>query len=319
LQTLDGDALKSVIRPFGGDLGATTLLPGQGALVWMDVVVDSYDDVPKAIDHAIALTLSKPSPPLLPPTLTETIARTSPVDEEPVVIGPPLVGGGWLDGNSCCALTPHRAAVNPLNGQLWTPERFAIDFLRIDETTKKMVDGPIDQLSSYPSEGADILAVADGPIVANVTDQREQTPGKNPSGLELGEYGGNNIIQDMGDGRFAFYAHLVPDNPLGLAVGDRVTKGQVIGRLGNSGNSDAPHLHFHVMDRADPLAANGLPFVLEPMEYEGKLASMSVLADASAGMPVEIDTAGAGPRTGESPLVLDVLGFPDKAASTTSP
>ena len=107
VQTLEGDALKGVMRPFGGAVGTTTLAPGQGALVFMDAVVDSYDDVPAAIDHAVAITLAEPSPPLLPATLTENVARFAPVDHEPIVIGPPLSGSGWLDGNSCCRA--HRA------------------------------------------------------------------------------------------------------------------------------------------------------------------------------------------------------------------
>ena len=133
VQTLEGDALKGVMRPFGGGVGTTTLAPGQGALVFMDAVVDSYDDVPAAIDHAVSITLAEPSPPLLPATLTENVARFAPVDREPVVIGPPLSGSGWLDGNSCCALTAHRGATNPINGRLWVPERFAIDFVQLDD------------------------------------------------------------------------------------------------------------------------------------------------------------------------------------------
>jgi len=42
-----------------------------------------------------------------------------------------------------------------------------------------------------------------------------------------------------------------------------VDAGDQVGRLGNSGNTDSPHLHFHVMDSPNPLASNGLPFVLE--------------------------------------------------------
>ncbi len=318
VQTLEGDALRGVMRPFGGELGTTVLAGGQQALVWMDAVVDSYEDVPAAIDHAVDIVLSQPNPPLLPATLTERIARFAPDERKPIEVGPMLRGGGWLDGNSCCELTPHRAAVSPINGALWAAERFAIDFVQIDATTKTLFSGPIDELSSYAYEGADLLAVADGPIVTIVSDQPEQTPGGNPSGLLIDQYGGNYLVQDIGDGRFAFYAHMVPDNPLGLKVGDALKKGQVIGYLGNSGNSDSPHLHFHIMDGPDPLASDGLPFVVEGMEYEGRLPTMSALDEAIAGKPLTIDTAGAGARPGESPLVLDVLKFPD-GGGTTNP
>ena len=41
---------------------------------------------------------------------------------------------------------------------------------------------------------------------------------------------------------------------LKVKVGDTVKTGQVLGLLGNSGNTDSPHLHFHVMDGPSPLA-----------------------------------------------------------------
>jgi len=77
--------------------------------------------------------------------------------------------------------------------------------------------------------------------------------------------GGNHVILDLGGGQFAFYAHLQPGS-LRVKLGDKVKTSQVVGLLGNSGNSTAPHLHFHLTDASSPLGAEGLPFVFE--EYE---------------------------------------------------
>ena len=63
--------------------------------------------------------------------------------------------------------------------------------------------------------------------------------------ITLETVGGNNVIMEIGDGLYAFYAHLQPGS-LRVKVGDKVRRGQVLGLLGNSGNSSEPHLHFHI-------------------------------------------------------------------------
>lgn len=66
---------------------------------------------------------------------------------------------------------------------------------------------------------------------------------------------GNHVIVRSGDVH-AVYAHLVPGS-VAVARGDRVDVGALLGRVGHSGNSTAPHLHFHLMDSADPDQAQG--------------------------------------------------------------
>lgn len=53
-----------------------------------------------------------------------------------------------------------------------------------------------------------------------------------------------------------------------MKVGDRVRRGQVIGLVGNSGNSTAPHLHFHITDGNSPLESEGVPYLLESFEVQ---------------------------------------------------
>ena len=96
----------------------------------------------------------------------------------------------------------------------------------------------------------------------------EQVPGADAKGITTENIGGNMLVVDIGDGAFAFYAHLQRGS-LKVKLGDRVTTGQVIGLLGNTGNSTAPHLHFHVMDGPSPLDANGLPFVFTQFSSRG--------------------------------------------------
>ena len=163
--------------------------------------------MPGELTHTVGITVPKPQPPLLPATMTETVGQVTVQTRKPVVIAPPLDGPNWLDGNSCCDMTAHRMAMNPLNGQLWAAERFAIDYVQLGPGGR-MFAGDKTKPESYPYFGADIHAVADGPVVAVLDGLPEQVPGKSPTGLPLDQYGGNHIVQDIGDGNYAFYAHL---------------------------------------------------------------------------------------------------------------
>jgi len=83
--------------------------------------------------------------------------------------------------------------------------------------------------------------------------------------ITLETIGGNHVILDLGGGRFTFYAHMQPAS-LRVKVGEKVRRGQVLGLVGNSGNSTAPHLHFHLTDANSPLESEGLPYVFESFE-----------------------------------------------------
>jgi murein DD-endopeptidase MepM/ murein hydrolase activator NlpD len=69
---------------------------------------------------------------------------------------------------------------------------------------------------------------------------------------------GNYVMIDHGKNEYSLYAHLQLDS-VGIRVGDQVKAGDVIGKLGSSGNSTEPHLHFHVCDKPDPLMCAGIP------------------------------------------------------------
>lgn len=313
LLSLAGDDLAFWTRVHGNPTPTTTIGAAQSASVWLDVALDRPTDgqpstIPTNLTHAVGISVKEASLPLIPESMTETIAPTDVQAREPAVISSPLRGSNWLDGDGCCAMSAHRMALNPINGQLWGAERFAIDWVQLDEQNR-LFTGPQDQTASYAYFGADIHAVADGPVVAVVDDLPEQVPGTNPSGLQLDQYGGNHIVQDIGNGNYAFYAHLQPGS-LQVSPGDQLSTGQVIASLGNSGNSDAPHLHFHVMSTPDPLRSNGLPFVIDNFTLDGRLPSEDALNPVIDGEPAEL-TPGFAVRdvAGVMPLDLDVTTF----------
>jgi murein DD-endopeptidase MepM/ murein hydrolase activator NlpD len=148
-------------------------------------------------------------------------------------------------------------------------------------------------------------------VVGVLDDLPEGTPGANPTGLTLEQYGGNHVVQDIGNGRYAFYAHMQPGS-ITAKVGDVLKAGDVVGKLGNSGNSDAPHLHFHIMDSPDPLRSNGLPFVFDSFSVQSHASSEDVVNESiGKNSPITMDQGyPAGARTDQMPLSLDVLEFP---------
>ncbi|MGV0744103.1 M23 family metallopeptidase [Mycolicibacterium sp. XJ870] len=309
LLTLSGDSLKYWTRLVGSPATRTNVLgPGQSAFVWLDVVADDPSEVPGELSHTVGVTVSKPMPPLIPPNLTESIAPVSVQTRKPVSISPPLAGERWLNATGCCDMSAHRMALNPINGKIWAAERFAIDYVQLSKDWK-LFTGDRAKVESYAFFGADIHAVADGPVVSVRDGLPEQVPGAAPSGLALDEYAGNHIVQDIGDGNYALYAHLKPES-LKVKPGDELSAGQVIGSVGNSGNSDAPHLHFHVMDNPDPLASNGLPFVIKSFRLDSRLLSQDALDPLFDGRPATLQPGFAARDQSEvSPLFLDVMTY----------
>lgn len=106
-----------------------------------------------------------------------------------------------------------------------------------------------------------MLAVADGTVVAARNDLPEQVPGALPKNLPLDQADGNFVVLDIG-GAYVLYAHMQPGS-VTVTAGARVRRGDRLGKVGNTGNSQAPHLHLHVMDGPSPLLANGIPYVID--------------------------------------------------------
>jgi murein DD-endopeptidase MepM/ murein hydrolase activator NlpD len=117
--------------------------------------------------------------------------------------------------------------------------------------------------------------------------------------ITLETVGGNHVIIDIGGGYYAFYAHLRPGS-IRVKVGDRVKRGQVVGLVGNSGNSTEPHLHFHVSDANSPLGSEGVPYRLDSFELAGSCTAFG--AGCARTGPVT--------RHHEIPLANAIVRFP---------
>lgn len=83
---------------------------------------------------------------------------------------------------------------------------------------------------------------------------------------------GNHVIVDQHDGSYALYAHLQRGS-VAVRIGDQIGTGTVLGKVGNSGNTSEPHLHFQLMDHPKPERAAGLPFRWDGIHIEDEVSS----------------------------------------------
>jgi hypothetical protein len=303
LETLDGAAVAGRLQAVGLRESSGTMAKSTQALLFLHVVLEKGAVVPQVLSHRVTAHVNA-----APPGFQE-ISETSPktkLDRQKVVrIGPPLEGEGYISADSCCDATRHTRAALPVNGHVWVAQRYAVDWEQMD-ANGRIYAGPQQDPKSYTIFGKPVLAVADATVFGLTDGLPEQTPGKFPSIISLDEADGNSVILDLGDHRYAMYAHMQPGS-IKVRLHDHVKRGQVIGLVGNSGNSVAPHLHFQVMDQVFSLASNGLPYEIDEFQVTGKTPGTEAFDDAeSKGIPVPITAVSPAERVSEA-LPLDQL------------
>jgi len=316
-----GEALAKILR-MNGKLPGVTLRGGGSTYAFLDASVPKGESIPKAIRHRFVVSRFMPRHsdkealvPLdpkfgLPPVAGFEAAKVVVESGRPVVVQPPLRGRGWVAFNGCCPSLQHRGAVMAFNGVPKAPERFAIDFMRLD-SDRRLMSGQADSNESYAAYGAPVYAVADGTVIETSDGAPERIPFKPREATRFDTAGGNCVVIDIGRGHYAFFAHL-KTGTIRVRRGDRVKAGDIIADLGDTGNSDAPHLHFHVMDGPSPLASNGIPYVFSNFGVAGRLAADNDhLFDGPT--PAKFDPNWRPAQyKARLPLDLEVIDFPEK-------
>jgi hypothetical protein len=310
LQTLDAGAISGRLQPAGLREPAGTMARSTQALLFLHVTLEPGAAVPKQLSHRVTLRASAAPPGQ--EQLTEE-GGTVGVDRRNVaVIGPPLRGERYVSADSCCDAFRHTRAALPVSGRVRVAQRFAVDWEQLD-AGGRTYSGPRTDPKSFTIFGQPVLAVADAVVVSTTDGLPEQTPGKYPTNIALDAADGNSVVLDLGERRYALYAHLQPGS-IRVKQGERVKRGQVIGLVGNTGNSVEPHLHFHVMDGPLSLASNGLPYEIDEYLVTGRTPGTAAFDEADEkGTPVPI-TPFEPARIVKDGLPLDqlVVSFPDR-------
>jgi hypothetical protein len=300
---LDGRVLHPGEEPsarFGRSIAG-----GMRVLVHIWVTLEKGRGVPAYLRHRLVFVTPKDAEQSVDGARVDVRAAA------PFLMGPPLRGGVWFahngPGNHRAA---HWGSVLALNGGVRIPQRYALDFIGLDANGRAVRGNFRKSVNEdWAGFGADVLAVADGVVsgmrdgVPDNTPLVEPGPPATPTAADT--YG-NFVVLDLGSGRFVHYAHLQRDSVV-VKLGERVRRGQRLGRLGNSGNTNAAHLHFNFTDAAAPEYSEGRPFVFDSFELLGETTAERAIAEehAEAKTTFSPDT-----RRRELPLNGAVVRFP---------
>ena len=141
------------------------------------------------------------------------------------------------------------------------------------------------RLEDYYAYGREVVAPAGGVVRHMQNGEPDGSIGQR----RLRRAFGNHVVLEVAPKEFLFIAHLQPAS-ITVRPGDRVSAGQAIGRVGNSGNSSEPHVHLHLQDRPTPSLGEAIPFYF----YGYRLDGLEVLQ----GMPRGGRTVRTRVRTG---------------------
>lgn len=165
---------------------------------------------------------------------------------------------------------------------------FAVDFFKLS-AKGRVYEGDRINASSYLGYGEPVKAAADGEIVhieSAATQDRQafklkdnETPRQRGQRLQSAmfnaikenakrAFGGNLVTikhEKEGVVEYSSYGHLKAGS-IKVQIGDRVTAGQIIGEVGDTGDSPEVHLHFQVNAGPDAFMSKSLPFKFDDIK-----------------------------------------------------
>lgn len=231
-------------------------------LFWLPLPADQ--NLPRMLTHRLILSLTD--------SKGERIVRaveggiTPVADRDIVPCAWPVRSGDWLEFNGPSVEGEHRRAMHALDGRTFVAQRFAIDLVKLGDSSR-LWHTDASRNENWYGYGQDVLAVADGEVAQTHDGVPENSPLSPTRAVRMTRANscGNYVVLKLREGEFVLYAHLRPGGIM-VKAGQRVKKGDILGQIGNSGNSDAPHLHFHAVDGPAPLASEGIPFTFDEFE-----------------------------------------------------
>ena len=248
-----------------GSGNTRTLDPGGRNVVFLWVELLANQSAPANLRHRLVFS----STPAGTDQASDATLEDFPVavNQNPVpILSPPFDGGIWLAGDGPVNDSNHRRSIFAVDGHIYSPERFAIDWVKVGPNGDTTHDGA-SKNENWWGWREPVLAVADGEITEVVDEFPDNTPRVLPPAT-LDNIAGNHIVLQIARNRFATYAHLQRGS-IKVRTGAHVHRGEMLALLGNSGNTTGAHLHLQVTDHNAVLQSEGVPFVFAAFTYLG--------------------------------------------------
>jgi hypothetical protein len=183
--------------------------------------------------------------------------------------GPPAIDLAWpladgtflvVNGGDSTFVNAHLATLTGERARPYRGQSYGVDIVRLNASGLR-AHGVL------PSDPA-AYAIFDQPVVApcdgSVVNAFGEAPDLAPPTVDRAHMAGNHVILDCG-GTWVLLGHL-KRRSVTVHAGDRVSTGQTLGRVGNSGNTTEPHLHIHAQTPgtfAEPLSGSPRHFLID--------------------------------------------------------
>jgi len=309
IATFEGDSLSGLLSKTKDDGTPLTevVIPAEKRVVlFVWLIAAGHGDFPRTLHHRFEFVDDKGKT-YLAEGMPVIVSGTAPMR-----IGAPLRQHLWMvnegPGN---ARSHHWGSLVAVNGVVTIPQRFAIDFVGLNPSGHAVEVAPEKLRETVNADWtgfhSEVLAVAEGvvrDVRDGIEDNRPLSPQEEPDSLTARGLYGNFIVLEIAPGMFAHYAHLERGSiAKRLSVGTKVRKGEVLARVGDSGSSSAPHLHFQVTNEPVFEESEGLPFTIEGFSLVGKTDEGAILDGTSK---LELHAVS---KHAELPLSGDVIAF----------
>jgi len=294
LAAVEAEQLDEILQPFGAQIVTDAsndhreLMAGGSVVAFMSIALDRGTPVPDKLLHRVVAADFNVEGAVIDTHHTELH-----------VLRPPVEGANWgaFDGPSNDSDNHHRRGILIMGARPVISRRYAIDWKQVESGAT--FAGDARDKNAYFAYGKTVLAVADGRVITARDGLPDNVPAHNDAfhpavPITMETVAGNTITLDIGGRQFVYYCHLQPGS-VRVKVGDRVRRGQLLARVGNSGDAREPHLHIEVTTDPRFAAGEGVPYLID---------NYRVMAG---------DNGITGPRTRELPLNGMLVDFGSRA------